>query len=193
MNDDNSKDNILKFPNGEDADLTPSQDFNEEDIDNEMSGIVPVVSEEEGPRVLTDVDEDKSLDELIKDITDAEVKRLYKNLDFLDSLEMSVKDEVKRRMELGTLTLENLLTIMDAFGKSVDRSNKIIKDKNSPLLNVFIDNRQQTQIDNVSIESGSETDMLKQLDRSGRKKITNMLSAFIAAAQQTESEHNNEN
>lgn len=193
MNDDNSKDNILKFPNGEDADLTPSQDFNEEDIDNEMSGIVPVVSEEEGPRVLTDVDEDKSLDELIKDITDAEVKRLYKNLDFLDSLEMSVKDEVKRQMELGTLTLENLLTIMDAFGKSVDRSNKIIKDKNSPLLNVFIDNRQQTQIDNVSIESGSETDMLKQLDRSGRKKITNMLSAFIAAAQQTESESNNEN
>lgn len=189
--DDNDDNKIINFPNDESIDIVPHNniDINDEDLHDELYDVDPIISDGSNPRVLTDVDKDKSLEELIKDITNVEVKRLYKNIDFLDSLEQSIKEEVQIQMELGTLTLENLLTIMEAFGKSVDRSNKIIKDKNSPLLNVFIDNRQQTQVTNVNVDDALDDDMLKQLDRGSRKKITKLLSAFISASQQEDEEN----
>lgn len=177
MNDDKqNNDNVIRFPNSE-------------GLTNETFDIEPVI--ENVDVTIADENRDKSVEEIIDELAQFEVRRMSNNINFLNDVETNLKSQVKILMETGAINIDTLMDVMDAFGKSVDRSNKILKDKSSPLLNVLIDNRTQVNGENVVINDSDEI-QVDQLSQSSRKKLTNLLTALLASKEEDEEEENNE-
>lgn len=115
---------------------------------------------------------------LVEEITTKEVSRMSRNLAFLDSIESNLKEQVTFAMQSGVVGIDTLLDIMDAFGKSVDRSNKIINGNNKEFINLLIDNRSQVHNDTQTVINGPVID----LDKDSRNKIRNVVDAILEAS-----------
>lgn len=114
---------------------------------------------------------------VIDNLVHEEVNRMQKNLYFLDLLEDELKSQVQERMNNGTLDINLLQDIIATMNKSVRRSNAIIKDKNSDLIQVLIDAR--TQNNTVQVNSSTENNDSMILDNKSRKKLIGVLSALL--------------
>lgn len=114
---------------------------------------------------------------VIDNLVHEEVNRMQKNLYFLDLLEDELKSQVQERMNNGTLDINLLQDIIATMNKSVRRSNDIIKDKNSDLIQVLIDAR--TQNNTVQVNSSTENNDSMILDNKSRKKLIGVLSALL--------------
>lgn len=114
---------------------------------------------------------------VIDNLVHEEVHRMQKNLYFLDLLEDELKSQVQERMDNGTLDINLLQDIIATMNKSVRRSNAIIKDKNSDLIQVLIDAR--TQNNTVQVNSSAENNDSMILDDKSRKKLIGVLSALL--------------
>ena len=110
---------------------------------------------------------------------------MQRNLYFLDFLEDELKFQVQERVQNGTLDIGTLQDIIDTLNKSVKRSNSIIKDKNSDLVQILIDNRTQNNIVQQQTESNT-SDALGNLSSKSRKKLTNILAALMEASKNEE-------
>lgn len=121
---------------------------------------------------------------VIDNLVHEEVNRMQKNLYFLDLLEDELKSQVQERMNNGTLDINLLQDIIATMNKSVRRSNDIIKDKNSDLIQVLIDAR--TQNNTVQVNSSTENNDSMILDNKSRKKLIGVLSALLEATDDEE-------
>lgn len=121
---------------------------------------------------------------VIDNLVHEEVNRMQKNLYFLDLLEDELKSQVQERMNNGTLDINLLQDIIATMNKSVRRSNAIIKDKNSDLIQVLIDAR--TQNNTVQVNSSTENNDSMILDDKSRKKLIGVLSALLEATDDEE-------
>lgn len=187
MDDNNKKDSkIVKFPDGSYGDLSHSdsdEDLENFQISDTQSDINPKqIVPQFGLSMNEDPNKDKSLSQVVGELVDSEVKRMSGNLLFLNELENSLKLEIKSRIDSGTIDMDTLFDAMDAFGKSIDRSDRIIKQKNSPLVNILIDNRKQVQNNEVNINSEEEDSEVlpNSLDGRSRKKLTSLISALLS-------------
>lgn len=176
IDDNQNNDNIIKFPNSD-------------ELINETFDVEPVTENVEV--TVVDKNEDKSVEEIIDELAQFEVRRMSNNIDFLNDVETNLKSQIRVLMESGAINIDTLMDVMDAFGKSIDRSNKILKDKSSPLLNVLIDNRTQVNGENVVVNDSDEI-QADQLSQSSRKKLTNLLTALLASKDDEGEEENNE-
>ena len=129
--------------------------------------------------------ENQAISEVIDNLVEEEVRRMQRNLYFLDFLEDELKFQVQERVQNGTLDIGTLQDIIDTLNKSVKRSNSIIKDKNSDLVQILIDNRTQNNIVQQQTESNT-SDALGNLNSKSRKKLTNILAALMEASKNEE-------
>lgn len=122
----------------------------------------------------------------VADITDVidglvtdEVRRLKKNLNFIDTLEDELKRQVQQRIDYEMLDLSTLQKVIATMNKSVERSNNLIQDKKSNLTQILID----AHTENINIPETSEdkVDDTPQLSLASRKR----LRAFIEALSST--------
>lgn len=189
--DDNKKEpKIIKFPDGTYENLEHSESLDNVDfsmyLEDEQGSINPkqIIPQFGLDNSKFEI-EDKSLSEVVGELVDSEVKRMYGNLSFLNQIESALKLEIQSRVDSGTIDLDTLFDAMDAFGKSVDRSDKIIKQKNSPLVNILIDNRKQIQGNEVNIDTTEGSDEVNRgtLDSRSRKRLTSLLSALLSSTE----------
>ena len=111
IDDNQNNDNIIKFPNSD-------------ELINETFDVEPVTENVEV--TVVDKNEDKSVEEIIDELAQFEVRRMSNNIDFLNDVETNLKSQIRVLMESGAINIDTLMDVMDAFGKSIDRSNKIL-------------------------------------------------------------------
>ena len=192
MNNDNNTPNnedkpkVIRFPDGTTDDLSHNDDIPEDILtrltSDEMGGINPKQIVPQFGLPPEDVTKNKPLSQVVEDLVDSEVKRMSGNLDFLNKVEGVLKTEIKSRIDSGTIDMDTLFDAMDAFGKSVDRSDRIIKQKNSPLVNILIDNRKNVQGNEVNVGVDEDSKLDESLDGRSRKRLTSLISALLSAS-----------
>ncbi len=120
-------------------------------------------------------EEPENLTEVINKMATDEVRRMSNNLFFIDILESELKTQIQERINTQTLDLETLQKVMDTMNKSVSRSNKIIQDKDSNLVQILIDARTNV----ITNETKTNSDNLDDLNPRSRKKLTRILNALL--------------
>lgn len=133
---------------------------------------------------------DVNMEDLINELAVEEVKRLKRNLTVLDDLELMLMSNVKIQLAMnGIVDNGTLMKIIKTFNTSVDRSNNIIKDKNSSLIQILVDNR-TIQEQQQSAEQHKNDDTTLELR--SRKKMQSLLSALVAEDDEEVIENDNE-
>jgi hypothetical protein len=173
----------------DDKDINNPEDENNDqehnpELDDFLSNLINKVPENNEPispsnrelPVLKVPDTNQSMQDVIDKLTEEEIRRMQKNLYFLDFLEEELRNQVVEMMQNNSMNVILLQKIIDTMNKSVDRSNRIIKDRNSELVQILIDNRTQNNI-NQQVNIGSEE--TNKLPQRSRKKLTKMLSALL--------------
>ena len=129
--------------------------------------------------------EKPNLQEILEEIACEEVTRLKRNLGALDDLELMLMENIKLQLSMnGFVDSGTLMKVIKTFNNSVDRSSNIIKDRNSSLIQVLIDNR--TVQDN-KISKATEQEM-SSLDLRSRKKIQSLLNALVTESESEDEE-----
>ena len=122
----------------------------------------------------------QEISEVIDMLVTDEVRRMKKNLRFIDKLEDELKRQVVERMELGVLDLETLQKVMATMNKSIDRSNNVIQDKKSNLTQVLIDARTQNLNVAPSDAMDKKTSEAEGLSLASRKRLRAFIEALSA-------------
>ena len=123
---------------------------------------------------------DMEIGDVIDGLVTDEVRRMKKNLKFIDSLEDELKRQVQERIDIGALDLGTLQKVIATMNKSIERSNNVIQDKKSNLTQVLIDARTQNlnMPDNNALDkTPNETEALSL---SSRKRLRAFIEALSA-------------
>ena len=122
----------------------------------------------------------QEIGEVIDGLVTDEVRRMKKNLTFIDTLEDELKRQVQERIALGALDLGTLQKVIATMNKSIERSNNVIQDKKSNLTQVLIDARTQ----NLNMPSNDGIDRqpseAEGLSLASRKRLRASIDALSA-------------
>lgn len=184
--DKDKKDNVIKFPN--------TNENNNEVLDDLLGlifrnlpegGVIREDSRENDEKLeIKQPDPNQSIKEVIANLTNEEVYRIQKNLYFLDFLEDELRTQVQERAQSNTLDLKTLQEVIATMNKSVGRSGKLLRDKDSDLVQIMIDARTQNIENQVNVSEQSENIIGKK----SRKKLQKLLGALISEADKDEDE-----
>lgn len=158
-----------------------NEDFNNKDdnLNNENdSKFVSIASPAQIIKTVKSETLNKNLSDVIDNLASDEVRRLKKTLSYIDIVEENLMMQVLERINDGTLDMLTAQKILDTLNKSANRSNNIINDKNSSLVQILVDARNQEIVqNNVTVENNN--DKIDNIPISSRKKLTKLLDVLL--------------